>query len=76
MLRNLELYLNLIKSNISTFSEFKLNLFSTVLFATLKTALKKYRYQSGTVQIYQNRTETGTGPNKILSKKVTFHQKM
>ena len=40
-LRNLKLYF--IKSNISTFSDFKLYLFSTVLFATLKTRSEKSR---------------------------------
>ena len=40
-LRNLKLYF--IKSNISTFFDFELYLFSTVIFATLKTRSEKNR---------------------------------
>ena len=56
-LRNLKFYF--IKSNIFTFSDFKLYLFSTVLFATLKQALKKIA-----VPVWYRPTPntTGTGP--------------
>ena len=40
-LRNLKSYF--IKSNISTFSDFELFLFSTVIFATLKTSSERNR---------------------------------
>ena len=63
-LRNLKLYF--MKSNISTFSDFKLYLFSTAIFATLKTRSEiflKSRNRSGAGQIYRYRTGTGTGPN-------------
>ena len=78
-LRNLKLHF--IKSNISTFSDFKLNLFSTVLFATLKTRSQTkiavpVWFQTGT-STGPNSTGTATGPDsgRVLVSMLIKHRR-
>ena len=70
-LRDLKLYF--MKSNISKVSDFELYLFSTVLFATLKTRSKKIirgtgpnSTGTGTGQEFRSGPSSGTGANPVL----------